>query len=198
MNKFTKILITLILSFSSLSASDHDFEWNLSNIQGMPDSLKPMVTSLDLSNSDITSLDEIITFTNIKKLGLSGCYEVLSDLPKLSALTKLEELDLSGFYPDCFYDEDLSFNQVPSLGFLLSLPKLKILNLSRRIYCLTNIDQIVRFPTLRVLNITRCTNVLDPSRYSSNVKIIYDVPMPYFIVELPTDLITKHGDSDED
>lgn len=113
---------------------------------------KRLITSietLDLSNQNLTSIEGLQYFINLKELNLSG--NLLTDVTQLEGLEKLTKIDLS--FNQLTHLElsskelktlDLEANRVVTIDFIANLPLLQNLNLRA--------NQVVDLKPLQTLN----------------------------------------------
>lgn len=133
------------------------------------------LTDLNLARcASIPHLEHIITITTLEKLNLKMCHQLLFELPKLAALVNLKNLNVSYIYQT--YNSD-TMNNLPSIEFVVSLTKLRKLNLKAN-HCLKSIEPVLRVPTLEVLDVRACDSLIDSYLlYYSTIETIKPKPI---------------------
>jgi Leucine-rich repeat (LRR) protein len=125
------------------------------------------LTRLDLShNRNIITVRDIALLINLRQLSLYGCEEI-ADLQQLSELTKIRELNLGMI----FNNDDINY---PSLDFIASLTKLKILILCSNDYIFDIIP--LGLPKLTHLDISSVISVCDLTPLA-NIQILESLEM---------------------
>lgn len=114
------------------------------------------IETLDLSNQNLTSIDGLEHFTNLKELNLSG--NILTNVSQLAGLTELVSLDLSfnqlqsiELHSENIESLNLEANQLTSIEFAEKLVKLKKLNV--RANDVVDLSPLANHPNLTALNI---------------------------------------------